>query len=406
MLAGCCLLQGGSMGVIQNCRGLFYAPVIDDLGFGMGAFNSQLFCFGLCACLVFSVIDRIFERFPFRVIISLCSALYAGAFLFCGFFRSLPAFYVSCAIQGLSGGVVMYYCAQVVLGNWFRKKLGLALGLSSAFAGVAGILFNPIGNAVIEAWGWRVGYWFLGGVSLAMTLSVSLFLLRLHPAELGLEPYGAEDMPVQTDTLSGVPAPTVKRTPHYWMIVFSAFLAAFQGAFATLLNSFSAYIGYGAAVGALMASVSMAGNVFSKLFLGRLYDRFRLRTTLYVGVIGSFVAFALLLVDNVPIRFVGSFFLGFPMAMNNVVPPIIIKDVYGERDYGRLIPNCTMAVMLALAFSSAFVGFLVDVFGNRTGYTISILFYLATVLLMGILLRYAVRGGRTLRAEYAAEQKG
>lgn len=39
MLVGCCLLQGGSLGVIHNCRGIFYDPVIESLDFGMGAFS-------------------------------------------------------------------------------------------------------------------------------------------------------------------------------------------------------------------------------------------------------------------------------------------------------------------------------------------------------------------------------
>ena len=45
MLIGCCLLQGGSLGIIHNCRGIFYDPVIEDLGFGMGAFSFSILFF-------------------------------------------------------------------------------------------------------------------------------------------------------------------------------------------------------------------------------------------------------------------------------------------------------------------------------------------------------------------------
>ena len=39
MLAACCLVQGGTLGVIHNCRGIFYGPICRDLGVGQGAFT-------------------------------------------------------------------------------------------------------------------------------------------------------------------------------------------------------------------------------------------------------------------------------------------------------------------------------------------------------------------------------
>ena len=35
ILAGCCIMQGASLGLINNCSGVFYSPVCQDLGFEM-----------------------------------------------------------------------------------------------------------------------------------------------------------------------------------------------------------------------------------------------------------------------------------------------------------------------------------------------------------------------------------
>ena len=37
--AGCCIMQGASLGLINNCSGVFYSPVCQDLGFEMGKFT-------------------------------------------------------------------------------------------------------------------------------------------------------------------------------------------------------------------------------------------------------------------------------------------------------------------------------------------------------------------------------
>jgi len=33
ILAGCCILQGATLGLINNCAGVFYSPICKELGF-------------------------------------------------------------------------------------------------------------------------------------------------------------------------------------------------------------------------------------------------------------------------------------------------------------------------------------------------------------------------------------
>lgn len=70
MLIGCCLLQGGSLGIVHNCRGIFYAPVIEDLGFGMGAFTFYV----LFSASVRVLFCRLSERSSAGSIRAFCSA--------------------------------------------------------------------------------------------------------------------------------------------------------------------------------------------------------------------------------------------------------------------------------------------------------------------------------------------
>ena len=36
ILAGCCIMQGASLGLINNCSGVFYSPVCQDLDLRWG----------------------------------------------------------------------------------------------------------------------------------------------------------------------------------------------------------------------------------------------------------------------------------------------------------------------------------------------------------------------------------
>ena len=403
MLVGCCLLQGGTLGIIHNCRGIFYDPIIEDLGFGMGAFSFYILFFGVCSCFVLPFVGTLFRRVDSRLLLGGASLVFSGTVFVMGFFRTLPAFYIAGAIQGFASAFLMFYPAPYILGNWFHKKAGLAIGLAAAFAGLLGVLGNPLGNAIIRTFGWRTGFFSFGILSLLMTLPVSVLLLRRSPEDVGCRPYGAEDDAALTGEscpLEGVPSSRAKRESAFWRLIAAALLGAFSCAYYAHLCPLGIYFGYGSVIGALMVSCSMAGNVASKLLLGPVYDRFGLRAALFISTTITAAGFLLLLVDSMPVRIVGSCLYGCSMGLSTVMRPIAIRDVYGTRDYGDLLPFGSMASTLGTSINIAIIGYMVDGFGRQRGYIVSIWYGLAITLAMAALLIVSIRRGRKIAAEY------
>ena len=68
------------------------------------------------------------------------------------------------------------------------------MGISAAFSGLIGMIGSSFLGMAIPAFGWRVSYMAVGIVSTALVLPISLFILRYKPEEMGLLPYGAEDV--------------------------------------------------------------------------------------------------------------------------------------------------------------------------------------------------------------------
>ena len=403
MLIGCCLLQGGSLGIIHNCRGIFYDPVIEDLGFGMGAFSFYILFFGVCSCFVLPFVGKLFRKVDSRILLGGASLVFSGTVFVMGFFHSLPAFYIAGAIQGFASAFLMFFPAPYILGNWFHKKRGLAVGLSAAVAGLAGVLGNPLGSAIIRAFGWQRGFFSFGLISLAMMFPVSVFLLRRTPEDVGCRPYGAEDDDALTGEncpLDGVPASRARRESAFWLLILAGLLAAFMCSYYAHLSPLGIYFGYGSMVGALMVSCSMAGNVAGKLLLGQLYDRFGLRMALAAGTAVTGAGYFLLLINSIPARIIGATLYGFSMATSTVMIPITIRDVYGSRDYGELLSYSSMVSTLGTSINMAIIGYMVDGFGRQRGYIISLWYGLALTLAMGALLIVSIRGGRKIAAEY------
>ncbi len=125
--------------------------------------------------MVLPFVGKFFQRVDSRTLLGSASVVFSVTVFVMGFFHTLPAFYIAGALQGFAGAFLMFYPAPYILGKWFKKESGLAVGISAAFAGLMGVIFNPIGNALIERYGWRTGFFTFGIISLAMMLPVSVF---------------------------------------------------------------------------------------------------------------------------------------------------------------------------------------------------------------------------------------
>jgi hypothetical protein len=86
-----------------------------------------------------------------------------GSSLLCvhGTFHELSSWYIKTGQSEEYATHLLCTCLALLVGNWFYKKLGLALGYALSCSGLGGAIFNPIdANKVIVEYGWRVGYEF------------------------------------------------------------------------------------------------------------------------------------------------------------------------------------------------------------------------------------------------------
>lgn len=390
MLAACCLVQGGTLGVIHNCRGIFYGPICQDLHFGLGAFTFYMLFFGIFSCIMLPFTGRVFHKVNIRWLLSGASVIFAGSMMLQAAFHSLASFYVAGAIQGLTGAYLLFYPVPVLLGNWFQKGRGAAIGFAAATSGLAGAVMSPIGAAMIEAWGWRAASVAFGMISLLLAAPAS-FLLYLRPEDRNTTPYGAAE-PGDVKPLVGVSYETAKRSTVYPVVIFLALLISFICGYYLQLASYGTAEGFSAEFGARMTSLCMIGNVVSKIFLGWYYDRTNIRRTMYLGLAVVAAAFACLLLRDAVWLYVGSLGAGFAMGMSCVVTPILVREVFGSRDYGRIASIVTIATTVGVPIATVSLGFLYDAVGSyRPGMLIGLAVTVISMVLVEVVLRMGKR---------------
>ncbi|MFJ3878252.1 MFS transporter [Streptomyces sp. NPDC090077] len=170
--------------------GLLIEPLHAEFDWSRGtigfAISVNLALYGLTAPFAAALMDR----FGIRKVVAVALTVIAGG--------SLATVWMTAAWQlvllwgvlvGLGSGSMALAFAATVTNRWFTARRGLVTGILTAAGASGQLVFLPLLSWLVENHGWRPASVTVALSALAVVPFVWL-LLRDHPADVGLAPYG------------------------------------------------------------------------------------------------------------------------------------------------------------------------------------------------------------------------
>lgn len=354
---GCCLIQAGVLGLVVNCRGIFFSPICASLGIDLSAFTLYGVFYGISCCIAIPFVPSVFNKVNLNILFAVLTISMSALILNCSLFTEVWQWYVVASLQGICSAFLFSITTATLINNWFNERKGLALGIASAAPGVTGALFNPIGSSIINQFGWRSGYCFFGFMFLVMVLPAS-FMVKLKPGEKE-SPIGAEK--IAGDSNNGCSASDVKKMPAFYLLIVFSAMASTLTCYTQMLNNYGTSLGYSLSKSAMLVSLSMLGGILLKFVVGIVQDRKGVRKAL--TAVSSFLlcAYLALLTGRVNLFvYVGSFLSGAPMAVTMVVMPVLVRELFGNKDYSKVYGYITMPGNLFASFGITIFGAVID----------------------------------------------
>jgi len=375
IMVGCCFLQAGGLGGVLDAAGVFFAPVCMDLGVGQGDLAFYLTLYFLATIVAMPLVGNMLPRFNVRILLSVAFILVVAGVACMGMYDQVWQWYISGLVFGLAGSFIFIVPAPILIANWFHKRTGIVMGITMCFSGIGGAILAPIFTALIQSFGWRMSYGIAAIILAVLVLPWTLFVLRLHPRDMGLKPYGWTDEDEaalktreseQRPTVSGVSAKRAVRSIAFvCMFLFSGLIAYFAG-FNSNLPRFALSIGYEPMFGATMLSAVMVGNVADKLLMGYLNDRIGVHLTVLIQlamVIIGFLGF-LFFSESPTLLLAAAFFFGVQNSLVSVSTPLLIRRIFGERDFTQIYTYARIGTGLIGCLGPVTVGYLFDWSGS------------------------------------------
>ncbi|WP_410537717.1 MFS transporter [Streptomyces sp. KL2] len=356
-------------GAFATVPGLLVEPLHRDLDWSRGSIGLAVWVNMAASGLVAPFATALMGRFGLRrVAAGALAAVAAGAALTTVMTQPWQLTLYWGLLVGLGCGSVAMGFAAVVVERWFAARRGLVTGLLTAASVFGQFVFLPLLSWSIERYQWRPTTVTIALVALALVPPAGL-LLRDHPADLGLRPYGAREYVPRPAPAPGAARHALRvlrsaaRTRPFWLLAgtFAVCGASTNGimwsGFVPAAHDHGMPPTVAASLLALIGVFNVAGTVVS----GWLTDRHdpRLLLALYYGMRGvSLLLLPSLLGPeaNWPLIVFVVFFGLLDVA---TVPPTIalsaVREIYGK-GAGAVVFGWTLAFHQLGAGVMAFTG--------------------------------------------------
>ncbi|MFE0603446.1 MFS transporter [Streptomyces sp. NPDC058892] len=175
--------------------GLLIEPLHEEFDWSRGtigaAVSVNLALYGITAPFAAALMDRFGIR---RVVAVALTVIAVGAAA--TVWMTAPWQLVLCwgVLVGLGSGSMALAFAATVTGRWFTARRGLVTGILTAAGASGQLVFLPLLAWLVDRHGWRPATVTVAVAALAVVPFVWL-LLRDHPADVGLAPYGGTYAP-------------------------------------------------------------------------------------------------------------------------------------------------------------------------------------------------------------------
>lgn len=371
LIVAACICLCAACSLMVNCAGVYLTSVSLYFNASSAEFMLYFTILQLTMVVALPIAGKIMNYVDLRVLFTVSALLCAAGNVILALSPALWMFYIGSVFMGAGTAPLLFLAVPKLIGAWCAKRVGFFTGLSLAFTGIGGVVFNPIQAVFIDGGpeGWRTAYLVAAAILLVLTLPFTIFVIRNTPADKGMLPYGAEsggaEKAQKVALNSGIKASKAMKTSAFFAIAaFGGLIALNQTVYQFLpayAQSFSASLPEIAALSATIASVCMAGLSIGKIALGFVNDRSsRGGVTLCIGcgVVGVLLMW--LCPTLAPALLLGSFLFGFVYAATTVQTTLLARSVFGNLDYATIYSRVSVVSSLGGAFAATVWGVVID----------------------------------------------
>jgi MFS family permease len=357
--------------------GVFLLPLIRDFGWARGSVTAIYALIMLAAGLGGPLAGVLFDRLGARSVYALGTVCLASAYFLASLSDRLWQFYLCIGlISGFGVACIGNVPATALVGRWFSRRMGSAMGVIWAATGMGTLALVPAAQLLIDTGGWRFAYRMLALLVAALGILVIVmpwrrFARRSRPADAGAT--------LGTPSAGAWTVRLAVKEKLLWAM-FLVFFFTSVGVFAVQVQVVAYLIEVGINPLTAATAVGFAGLAASvgQMLFGWLGDRIgrRFAITLSYGcTLTGLIAVSLLSLTPA-IWLLAVYVLSFGLTMGSRGPQLaaVAAKLFGGGSLGGIFGVLSIGLGLGSAIGSFLSGVLHDwTDGYQAGFAVSFL---------------------------------
>jgi OFA family oxalate/formate antiporter-like MFS transporter len=330
-------------GIIFFSFTAFFEPIQQEFGWSYTQISIATSLRGLEMGIFAPIVGFLADRFGSRKLLLGGSVIIGIGLLILSFTQSLLMFYLCFLFIALGAGGCTSVVTLTAVAVWFRKNVGLAMGIMASGFGAGGLIV-PLVVFLIDACGWRLTLVILGAGMWLLGIPLSL-IVRDRPAPLGLTPEETAPESSQTvaegesfRTTKGTFLDMIKKRSFLYLNITETVRMMSVTAIVIHMMPYLSSLGIpratSGAVAAALPLVSIAGRFGFGWWGDRRDKRIVMAITFFMMSAGAF-AFCYVHSIGVLLLFLLLFAPGFGGSM--VLRGAILQEYFGTAYFGKMI---------------------------------------------------------------------
>jgi len=342
IVLACSLLGLYVCGIVFFGFTAFFEPIREEFGWSYTQISFAASLRGLEMGIFSPLVGVLVDRFGPRKLILWGIITVGFGLILLSLTQSLAMFYAAFLLLAFGAGGCTAVVTMTAVANWFRRKVGLALGLMGSGVGAGGLMVMLI-VGLIDIYQWRATLIILGVAMWALGIPLSL-VVRDRPEHYGYRSDGEVSSPhFQAHEMEdkgveiGLRQALKMRSFLYLTIVELVRMMALMAVF-THVMPYLASVGMPRPTAGLVAGTIPLIGIIGRFGLGWLGDVFDKRHMMAVAI--GLISLGLLAFSYVQLGWaIVPFLLLFPLGHGGsmVVRGSIVREYFGRDSFGKMI---------------------------------------------------------------------